>query len=209
MVLLENESRYNHESERLDGELSLVFIRGLPGSGKTTVASEMVRLIGINGVELIDPDIIDKDSEDYSEFVRKLSQAQPELDPKFFLYRYMLFRARCALLEGRSVIWDQPFSLLSGLKHAIVTTESYFQNLSEIQVIIVDLDIDPEESYKRVQDRISKGGHGPDRLTFDSFVSKYQPAECLGRNHISLSGMGSPIENAERVFEMIKCQKKD
>ncbi len=149
----------------------VVFIRGLPGAGKTFLAQKLQKEIGDNCL-VLDPDGIKNHSLEYQLFIKDLARREPHLSPKFFPYRFLRNQALIHLKKGGLVIWDQPWSNLNGLK---VTIEYLTKNLSQAPlVIIVELEIAPDKAYQRIRKRIESGGHGPSRTTFLQFVNRFR-----------------------------------
>src|SRR5258708_7038864 len=93
----------SHEMSNSHG--MIVFVRGLPGSGKTSL-SFMVHDSFLDGrVGQIDPDLVDKNNESYIDFCRHLKLTNPDVDEKLYMYRYLLGKAKSLLSEAKIVIW--------------------------------------------------------------------------------------------------------
>ena len=167
----------------------LIFVRGLPGSGKSFLSCTLARNLGAEHVSVIDPDTIVKDSEEYIDFTSNLTTNEPEVDPKFFPFRYLLFKSQQALESKKSVIWNQPFTELDGLRYTISSLVKFAESVNQhVNVIIIDIELTPEVVYARIERRINGGGHGPDLPTFQSFVSKFQESDTLGYKHLTVDG---------------------
>jgi len=157
-------------------EPRLIVIRGLPGSGKSTVASELQARMS-NKTVLVDPDALDKDSEEYKQFSENLVKSQPSVSEKVHPFRYLLHSAETALKNGNTVIWNQPFTDLDNLEYTIAHLEKQHQGEEQnkpLPVLVVNMEVDPEIAWDRVDKRQSSGGHGMTREKFDSYQTKLQ-----------------------------------
>ncbi len=64
----------------------MILVRGLPGSGKTYIAAELAKAIGLEGVVVLDPDEVDLEGKEYTEHIKQ--QNEEGVDPKLHLYRF-------------------------------------------------------------------------------------------------------------------------
>jgi len=184
----------------------IIIIRGLPGSGKTSLAHQLTREIG-SDIVIVDPDSIETASSEYVEFVEQLVSEEPEIDSKIIPYRFLLNRATKALLEERVIIWNQPFSDLEGLDYTIKKlTKEMKNNGKNVTVLIVDIEISEEIAFTRNKDRILRGEHGPDKKTFLRFVHDFRFASNLGYNHLIVDGTATVDENARLLLQLFQEQ---
>lgn len=181
----------------------VVFVRGLPGSGKTSLSSMINENLLHGRVEQIDPDLVDKNNEAYIGFCRELKITNPEIDEKLYMYRYLLNKAKSSLSEAKIVIWSQPFT---GLENFVYTLEQ-FRNVSSIQIediLIVDIMLDKEIARNRMKKRKENGGHGPNDEYFDKLANQFQKADTLGYNYLCIDTSMGFEEPLGRVLEKIK-----
>ena len=189
----------------------VILIRGLPGSGKSTIAQELVSLLG--NASLLDPDHIDYSGFEYNDFVSGLQQRLPSLDSKYFPYRFLLHKARLALTKGEDIIWCQPFSDQEGLFNTIETLRNYASEMnSRLDITIIDVEVDPNTAFNRVSARRSNGGHGLDEESFRDFVDHFSylrgyslPRDC---HYLFISGEGDLLENAQIIYGTILGRKE-
>ena len=87
----------------------LIFVRGLPGSGKSYVTNRLQKELG-EGVVVLDPDATDYDSKEYHEHTKVLTEQ--DVNPALFAYRFLREKAYKAIEENKVVIWNQPFTNL-------------------------------------------------------------------------------------------------
>lgn len=160
---------------------NLLIIRGVPGSGKTSLAREMQKRFGWETSVIIDPDEIDKQSANYVSFVENLKLNNPDIDENIYPYRFLLSQAKNVLETGTTVIWDQPFTVLEGLRYTIGTLTAHAKALGiSLPVLIIELQTSKKEAIRRVDKRQSEGGHGLTVDQIDFFFGKYSTAEGLG-----------------------------
>ena len=72
----------------------LIFVRGLPGAGKSDLVDLLLQLPSLNSSLRLDPDRVNFAASEFVEFVRSLPV---ELIPKKRVYRYLLRQAESAL----------------------------------------------------------------------------------------------------------------
>jgi len=187
----------------------LLIIRGVPGSGKTSLAKEIQKRLGLESSVVIDPDEIDKQSPNYRSFIEDLKSNSPDIDESIYPYRFLLSRAKKAIELGTTVVWDQPFTVLDGLKYTTGTLTAHAKDLGiSLSVIIVELQIPKEEAIKRINKRESEGGHGltVDQINF--FFEKYSTAEGFGFTTLRFETINkSSIELVDEVVLNIGIKK--
>src|SRR5581483_1224699 len=184
--------RQDKEQEIKLHEPHLVILRGLPGSGKSSVANKIKDALS-QKIEIVDPDLIKKKDEEYINFVNHEILKEPDLEPKFLPYRYLLSKTIAFLENKKSVIWSQPFSDLEKLRYTIGKIKERTPDL-KWQTFIVDILIDKDTAIQRINDRKRLGGHGPDDRYLDEIVSKFCPAKELGFPYLSLNSEKVTIE---------------
>ncbi|HSX49257.1 MAG TPA: AAA family ATPase [Candidatus Saccharimonadales bacterium] len=165
------------EQKTVYQEPLLVIIRGIPGSGKSYLTNDIINKLSID-ITIVDPDSINKESKTYKEFAHKLRSTEPEVEEKFYPYRFMLQIAHDRLNQKSKppfVIWNQAFTDTEGLDYTVRKLKSLCN--SQLNILIIQLDPHPEEAWKRIQERMQTGGHGMDSERFNSFVTKYQKIE--------------------------------
>lgn len=84
------------------GKPLLIFVRGLPGAGKSDLVDLFLDFPLFRDSLRLDPDRVNLADPKFVEFVGGLS---PELIPKRKIYRFLLRQAEAALRRGRHVIW--------------------------------------------------------------------------------------------------------
>ncbi len=205
MVLESRVNRsYSEVGELLSKPKVIIFVRGIPGSGKSCLSQKVKDQMPRDYVVLVDPDSVDKNSIDYSDFVENLKKKHPDLDPKVFLYRYLLCLVREKLLEEKLIIWNQPFSDLENLDYTITKVKSFVPEGRRLNILVVDIEVDKEEARQRVKKRKEEGGHGPDDKYFDKLVCSFQKAESLGYDYLCVKsepGMDLPLREILKRME--------
>src|SRR5690349_20447308 len=96
----------------------LVLVRGIPGSGKSFLVSEVEKRIGSEHVTILDPDQIDLTSQAYADFSKALTD--DGVDAKFHPYRWSRAKAYAGIESNKVVIWNQAFTNLDGFNKTII-----------------------------------------------------------------------------------------
>lgn len=183
---------------------TVLFVRGIPGSGKTTIA-EYIKEASLSGAVVLDPDLIDYNGEDYQNHTKE--QAKQGVDPKLFAYRYLRAQAYDAITDGKLVIWNQPFSNLEIFNKITARLTEHARSVKKkVNFLIVEVEVDPQLAYQRVQKRKSEGGHGPSQDRFDQFVDDYQTFAEEGYEVEVVDG-NSSNQAADQILAKLKSLK--
>lgn len=185
----------------------LVIVRGIPGSGKTTLACKLEDIIGDKNTVILDPDEIDKDGRDYLDFIERFRKDFPDVDSKFYPYRYLLDKAYKGLREGKVVIWDQPFTDLRGLQYTVTSLSDFFAQISSqpLRTLIVEVETNPDLARDRVYKRKLDGKHSLTEEVFHHYVENYKSvAGELSYESLSVDGSENPEVLANQVLERIR-----
>lgn len=147
-----------------------MIIRGIPGSGKTTIATEISKRLSSDSFLILDPDLLGDRTEVYQDFCGTLKTFG--VSEKFFPYRFLLAQARDALMLGKTVVWDQPFTDQEGLAYTVRKLRKEVD--PNLRALIIEVNVPIEIARARIKDRKIKGGHGPSDDVFDSFIERYR-----------------------------------
>lgn len=158
----------------------ILFIRGLPGSGKTTFASFLSQKFKF---KVIDPDLFEdlyKKSE-RSERLRK--------------YELCLAVAKEFLDEGFNIVWCQPWRKLPNL----VTTRKSLCKDKNYKTLLLDITIPVNLSWDR-----SKTKFNNDTALFNAFISKDTPLTHLSNFEIlQIDGTKDFKENLNKTIKFL------
>ena len=151
----------------------LIFIRGLPGSGKSHVTYALRDAINQTPVTVIDPDFIDKKDEKYQSFA---SQLEAEgLDSAIIPFRWLRQCAVEAARERAIIIWNQPFTNKGIFDRLVVYLKDSVTSMHnlDLQILVIEINTSAETAWDRVLKRIEAGGHGPSKDTFNKRCADY------------------------------------
>ena len=195
----------NHQST--NNNPVLCFIRGLPGSGKSYFANNLFKSIDTDQKILLDPDSTDYESEEYKKHV--VQQTNEGVDPKLFPYRFLRAQAYEAIERRKIILWNQPLSNLEILQKVITRLEEHAQeNGVLLQIMFIEVEIDPEIARQRIVERKNNGGHGPSNDVFTRFVNDYGSIKHLGYETISIDGLRESDLYIPKVLEIVQKLQK-
>lgn len=178
----------------------LIFIRGLPGSGKTYLAHELEN--HIDNVVVLDPDSIDYGSKDYAMHVEKCKT--DGVDEVLRPYRFLRGKAYQAIKDKKIAIWNQPFTSLEIFNKMVTNLRLQAdENKTGLTILVVELEINDKVAKKRVTIRKNDGGHGPSDGTFDRFINDYKSFKDDGYNTVTIFGEDDVKESADRVISAL------
>lgn len=181
----------------------LVVIRGIPGSGKSHVATQLQATIGPTAAVLLDPDTIDYESEAYQAHSQELSAEG--VDAALHAYRFLRAQAYAAIEAHKVILWNQPFTNLEIFQKMIARLKDHAAEWhTELPVLVVEVAIDPAIARARVQRRKDAGGHGPSEQTLAKRISDYASFAGEGYEVIAVHGEDDAAESAEKVLHVLR-----
>lgn len=181
---------------------TLVIVRGLPGSGKTYLAAELQKNLASRDVIALDPDKTDYQSQAYVDHVKKLTE--DGVDPKLFAYRFLRAQAYKGIEQHKTIIWNQPFTNLEIFHKMISGLRNYAQEHgTQLEVLVVEVNVDPVVAKRRVDERKASGGHGPSNATFERFVSDYKSFAPEGYQVVAVDGQRNVTESVAAVVRAL------
>ena len=139
-------------SEKQAKPTKLIIIRGIPGSGKSYIAKHLADKLDALHTQLIDPDAIDYDSNDYKSLSAEL--LLEGVDTKLHPYRYLRALAYRAISAEKAVIWNQAFTHQDLLDRTIKNLQNYAtEHHISILIFVIEVSIDIDVAKKRVLNR--------------------------------------------------------
>lgn len=179
----------------------LVMIRGIPGSGKSYIATMLRDRIG-GGVTILDPDSIDKASDAYVSFSESL--LADGIEEKFHPYRFLRMQGYDGISAGHVVIWNQAFIDRKGFDITVDRMREYAaDNNIPLPVVVVEVEVSKETARRRTSERAAAGGHAVPDEKLDEFVSNYHTFAETGYDVIAVSGEGNIEESCESIVHLI------
>lgn len=172
-----------------DNQTTVLFIRGLPGSGKTTIANILKENLP-KGTKVLDPDDVNQQSRAYLDHVKNM--ISQKVDSKLFVYRYLRQQAYQSITDKRIVIWNQPFTSLEIFNKLITRLKDHAKSVNvKLKIYIIEVEIDDKLAYSRVIKRIKDGGHGPSKNRFMQHRGDYSSFANAGYDVITVNGYSS------------------
>jgi predicted ABC-type ATPase len=190
------------EAKPIQGPI-LMLIRGLPGSGKTYLAAEIQRALGAENIVMLDPDATDYNSAEYLAHVKEMDKQG--IEAKFHPYRFNRIKAEKATVDGKIIIWNQPFTLLGGFQRTIAHLQAQAKEQGiALPILVVEVNADPQVAKKRVMSRKQQGGHGPSEATFDRFITEYVSFASEGHPTVIVQGDGNVQQSLDAVLAALR-----
>jgi predicted ABC-type ATPase len=166
---------------------TLIMVRGIPGGGKSFVTANLRASIGDDTVIVLDPDAIDKSSEEYQSLSRSLSAdgVNEVLHP----YRFLRARAYQGIETNKTIIWNQGFIDLDGFNKTVINLTAYAHDHGkELPTLVVEVEIDSKVAQERIAARAARGGHNVPDDAFARFVGNYESFSDKGYTTVTVNG---------------------
>ncbi|MBH1980679.1 ATP-binding protein [Candidatus Saccharibacteria bacterium] len=181
----------------------LVIVRGVPGSGKSYIATMLAVELGRDMVCMLDPDTVDLDGD--VKYLQLASQLASEgVDEKFHLYRYLRAQAYEAIEQGKILLWNQPFIDLKGFEITVNRLKDYAaEHGRELPVLVVEVQVPENTARARVKRRKQEGGHGPADEVLERFLREYRSFADNGYDTCLVDGEGDVTASVVQVVTRI------
>ena len=183
-------------------QATLVFVRGLPGSGKSTIVEAATKLLPEDTCAVLDPDATDYESEEYTVFCKE--QLAQGVEEKLLPYRYLRSQSQGAIEEGRIIFWNQAFTNLESFKKVVNKHKEIAENADvNLTVLVVEVSVEPTVAKNRVAQRALLGGHDVAEERFNRFIEDYRSFEDDGFIVFKLNGEENVQSNALLLKEKV------
>lgn len=180
-----------------------ILVRGLPGSGKTYIATKLQEKLGNDQVVMCDPDGIDTNSKEYREHVKTM--VDEGVDDSLHLYRFSRARAYKGIEDNKIIIWNQPFTNLEIFNKMVGRlTDHATTHSKHLPILVVEVEIEPAKAKARVEARKNAGGHGPSEEIWKRFVNDYKSFAPNGYNTVTVYGDEEVSESVSKVEEALR-----
>lgn len=181
----------------------LIVVRGLPGSGKTHIATALRKAIGEQSVIMLDPDATDYSSRAYLAHTKALTAEG--VDPKLHPYRFLRAQAHEGIAAHKIILWNQPFTNLEIFHKMIAGLRTYAtEHGTRLAVLVVEVDIDPEVARQRVAKRKQEGGHGPSENLFARYINDYATFAREGYDVITVHGEADATKSVAGIEQALR-----
>ncbi|MBU0534885.1 ATP-binding protein [Patescibacteria group bacterium] len=169
----------------MSGVQFIVFIRGLPGAGKSTISN---KICNITGYVRIDPDLI---PDKYNISLHKERMRK---------YKICLNEAIKSIRNGLSIVWAQPWRKIKNIQLTI----NRINNLN-VKPILVNINIPVEESWNRSKNRFYNN-----RQDFDNYISKFAVFDNNFKiDSVDIEGTEDINTNVDRITKFLRNNVPD
>lgn len=177
---------------------TVIYVRGIPGSGKSYLAQVLWQTFPHEYSLMLDPDAIDFESTAYKNHVQ--NQIKEGVDEALWPYRFLRAQAYQGIEDGKTIIWNQPFTNLEIFHKAANRLKDHAETHNvRLHILVVELEADPKVAWQRTVERKAQGGHGPSEERFQQFVSDYVSFAGQGYPTVAIDGMGNVTEEVAKV----------
>lgn len=181
---------------------TFIAIRGMPGSGKSYIAAELVKSLGQNNVVMLDPDATDYESAAYKAHVK--AQIAEGVDPSLHAYRFLRAQAYDGIAAHKIIIWNQPFTNLEIFNKMVGRLRTHAaEHHTQLFILIIEVEIDPEVAKKRVHQRKVAGGHGPSDRTLAQRINDYKSFANEGYTTLTVHGEDDVAVSVSSVLKAL------
>jgi predicted ABC-type ATPase len=187
-----------------DAHSTLILIRGLPGSGKSYLATALQQSFGDDRVVILDPDAIDFKSNAYTDLSQALTTEG--VDKKFHPNRFLKAQGHAAIAAHKIIIWNQAFTDLGGLSRTMQNLQAFAADHHiDLSVLIVEVEVRQETAKKRVASREAAGGHGVSEEGFARFINAYRSFSDEGFTTVSVDGEDDVSKSVDKVRQALRA----
>ncbi|HMS23938.1 MAG TPA: AAA family ATPase [Candidatus Saccharibacteria bacterium] len=181
----------------------IIFVRGLPGSGKSHLTSKLVDDLDSQNTIVLDPDTINFRSEEYLQFTSTLSA--DGVDKQLHPYRFLRDKAYKGIENSQLIIWNQPFTNLEIFRKMVGRLKDHAKdNDKTLGMLLVEVNIDRPTAKQRINERKKAGGHGPSEDTFNRFHDDYVSFAGEGIKTVSVDGSDEINKSVKTVVQAIQ-----
>jgi predicted ABC-type ATPase len=186
----------------------LIIVRGMYGSGKSYLAAQLHKAFGEDAVVALDPDTIDRDSQEYRNHSAALTAEG--VDAAIHPYRFSLGKAFQGISDHKVIIWNQPFTNLDMFKRMIGRLEERAaQEHTTLPMLVVEVSIDPAVAKARVAERQAAGGNSISDEVFAQRLSEYASFASEGYTIVSVRGEDDVAASVATVLEAARALSID
>lgn len=181
---------------------TLILIRGIPGSGKSYIAKQLVREIGEKMCVLLDPDATDYDSQQYKNYSARIGTEG--VDHKLHPYRFLREQAYVGIKEGKYIVWNQAFTNREVFHKMVDGMQAYAAaHGRKLSVLVVEVPIDTVTAQQRIASRVLGGGHDVPADRFITFAANYKSFDDDNFTIVKVNGTEPAAESVASILSAI------
>jgi len=182
---------------------TLILIRGLPGSGKSYLATALQEALGKDIAITLDPDATDYTSRAYTDLSAALTAEG--IEEKFHPYRFLRSQAYEAITRSKVIIWNQGFTNLDGFTKTVVNLQTYATDHdTKLALLVIEVEVNPAIARRRVAIRAAQGGHDVPAEAFARFISDYGTFAGQGYHPIVVNGEDDVSVSVASVMQALQ-----
>lgn len=182
-----------NQKERLNPVGTLIMLRGIPGSGKTTLGNELMHALGTKAVGFNPDDFRYKDG--------KYDGSPASGDQIFALLDQM---AISSLNCGKIVVWQRVWTTIKSYGDL---QDQVKNKLHPERLLLIEIDIQKTSAWERIAKREMSGGKQRISLEeFDYYVNRYVSlkGKIPDNEFLSLKGEDDVRNNSQLIIKWLK-----
>jgi len=181
----------------------LMMIRGVPGGGKSYIATKLQESLGKERVVILDPDAIHQTSSEYQNFSQALTRE--DVNIKLHPYRFLRAKAHEGITAHKIIIWNQGFIDLDGFSKTVNNLQGYATDHgTRLPTLVVEVEIEGNIAKQRVAERAAQGGHDVPDEAFGRFIGNYASFADKGYTTVTVNGQDDVAVSVSTIIAALE-----
>ncbi len=133
------------------------------------------------------------------------AQTAEGIEAALHLYRYLRGQAYQGIEDGKTIVWNQPFTNLEIFHKMIARLQDHARAHGvTLAILVVEVEADAATAQARIAERKAAGGHGPSTERFDRFVRDYHSFANEGYAAVTVRGEDDVAASVQAVLAALQ-----